>query len=222
MRFSAVSLLLVALRAWPSPISASNDTPPPAPVAVRGTRVCAQCHAAQANPQPTTSMAHAMETVAECVTLREHSLLTFKDGIYSYSIQRQGDSSIYSVSDGKDTLSAPIGWAFGLGMAGQTYVYQYNGDYYESRLSFYKELNGLDLTMGASRAKPRTIVEALGRRMSSREDVECFGCHSTAAVAENKLQANSLIAGVQCEHCHGSTADHLQAFKTGNMQNAVM
>jgi hypothetical protein len=86
----------------------------------RAVRECATCHPAQAKPQPGTSMAHALELPSECTILKAHSLLTFKDGKYSYKIERSGDRSIYSVTDGEQTITVPIGWALGLGSAGQT------------------------------------------------------------------------------------------------------
>ena len=44
------------------------------------------------------------------------------------------------------------------GQAGQTYVFERNGTYYESRVSFYNALRGLDLTMGAQ-TKAKNIEE---------------------------------------------------------------
>src|SRR5580692_11463519 len=88
------------------------------------TTTCATCHKQQALPQPDTSMAHAMELPADCTILREHPHLAFQAGRYSYSITRQGDQSIYSVTDGIATITVPIGWALGLGAAGQTYVFE--------------------------------------------------------------------------------------------------
>jgi len=97
-----------------------------------------------------------MELAPECNILKEHTLLTFTQGRYSYRIDRRGPESIYKVTDGRQTITVPIGWAFGLGSAGQTYVFQKDGEFYESRVSFYKELNGLDLTMGAA-IRPQQI-----------------------------------------------------------------
>src|SRR3954453_2890570 len=77
----------------------------------RSIRECATCHPAQAKPHPVTSMAHAMELPAECEILKSHPVLSFRSGSYSYRLERQGDMSIYSVSDGVQTISVPIGWA---------------------------------------------------------------------------------------------------------------
>ena len=39
----------------------------------RAVRQCASCHPAQAKPHPQTSMAHAMELVAECTIFKNSS-----------------------------------------------------------------------------------------------------------------------------------------------------
>jgi hypothetical protein len=181
----------------------------------RPVRECAACHPAQAKPAVETSMGHAMELVSECGVLKSHALMTFSANGYAYRIERKGEQSFYSVSDGKNTLTAPIGWAFGLGAAGQTYVIEKDGAYYESFVSYYKELDGLDLTMGDQNTHPTSLIEAMGRAMGEREKLACFNCHATNSVTAAKLTLNTMSAGVQCERCHGDSANHLAALKKG-------
>src|SRR3954469_8829436 len=188
----------------------------------RSIRECATCHPAQAKPHPTTSMAHAMELPAECDILESHPVLTFQAGSYSYRIERRGKQSIYSVTDGHQTISAPIGWAFGLGLAGQTYVYEYNGELYQSRVSYYKSLETLDITLGAQNTKPTNQIQAAGLLMTPDEKVQCFRCHATDAIDRKKLTLNALIPGVQCERCHGPTENHLKSVKVGDAKGAAM
>lgn len=188
----------------------------------RGLRSCAGCHPAQAKPQPATSMAHAMELTAECSILREHPLMTFTEGRYSYRIERKGEQSIYSISDGQQTRSFPIGWAFGQGFAGQTYVFETAGEYYQSRVSYYSSLDGLDLTLGAANIKPTTMEEAIGIRMAHQEGPQCFACHATNAVEAKQLVTQRLIAGLQCERCHGPSENHLKGLKLGDAKLAAM
>jgi len=188
----------------------------------QGAARCASCHRSQALTQPATSMARALETIAECEILREHPQLEFRQGSYAYKITRDGERSIYTVSDGKEALTLPVAWAFGLGSAGQTYVYQWNGTWYESRVSFYRAIGGLDLTLGAASLQPKTLEEAAGRRMSVRDATDCFGCHATNAVHEGKVQTDRLTPGVSCERCHGPAEKHANAAQTGDVQNAGM
>jgi cytochrome c554/c'-like protein len=188
----------------------------------RSARECATCHPAQARPHPETSMAHAMELPVECAILKDHPALTFRDGAYSYRIERRADTSVYKVTDGKQTVTAAIGWAFGLGNAGQTYVFEKDGTLYESRVSYYSAIDGLDLTVGATNLKPANIQDAAGRPLGRDSDSRCFGCHATNAVKQGKIDFEHLIPGVQCERCHGSTQNHLTAVKAGIAQTAAM
>jgi len=192
----------------------AGDTGPV--ISSRPARACATCHPAQAKPHPDTSMGHAMELVGECGVLKSHPVMTFSSKGFSYRIERKGDQSSYSVSDGKDTLTLPIGWAFGLGAAGQTYVLEKDGEFFESFVSYYRQIDGLDLTMGDQKFQPTTLMEAMGRPMGEREKVACFACHSTGSVTDRKLTLDSMTAGVQCERCHGDTTNHLAGLKKGD------
>jgi hypothetical protein len=183
--------------------------------ALAGSHACASCHQREYASQISTSMAHAMEPIAECSILEEHKMLTFREGIYSYRIERQGNQSVYTVTDGKSTITVALQYAFGLGKAGQTYVFEREGKMYESRVSFFKLLNGLDLTMGAANLKPRNLEEAAGRTMSRLEAEQCFGCHTTSALREAFRMPEALTPGVTCEHCHGSAVAHLDGFRQG-------
>jgi hypothetical protein len=167
-------------------------------------------------------MEHAMESVAECTVLRNHQLMTFDANGYSYRIERRGDQSLYSVTDGKQTLTIPIGWAFGLGAGGQTYVLEKDGVFYESFVSYYKVIDGLDITLGDQNLRPANLLEATGRALGQREKLACFKCHSTNGVDKLKLTLDTLIPGVQCERCHGDTTNHLAALKTGDMASFAM
>src|SRR5690348_14023607 len=188
----------------------------------RKVRECAACHPAQAKFHPETSMAHAMELVPEAAILQKHPLLTLEDGGYSYRIERKGDQSLYTVSNGHETLTVPIGWAFGLGRAGQTYVFQLNGEFYESRVSYYSALDGLDVTMGARNLKPTNLTQAAGRYMGRDEKTRCFGCHATNAHEGSQLTLDRMTAGVQCERCHGPTDHHLEGLRNGDAKLAKM
>jgi hypothetical protein len=141
--------------------------------------------------------------------------MTFRHGPYSFEIKRKNKESIYTVTDGRETVSLPVLYAFGQGKAGQTYVVRYEGALYESLVSFYKEVGGLDFTLGAPREIPTSIKQALGRRLSESEALSCFGCHSTGAIGGGKLQLDKLTHGIRCEACHGPGGQHVQAGKAG-------
>jgi hypothetical protein len=188
----------------------------------RDVRECAKCHASESRTYPATPMAHAAETVAECGILRSHPHLHLRLGRFDYSIDRKGDESIYTVSDGAGSISLPIKYALGLGEAGQTYVLQQNGAYYESFVSYYKAIDGLDITIGDQALKPSSLEDAAGRKIGPQEVALCFGCHTTNSIHNGTLAEDKLIPGVQCESCHGPTENHLAGLKSGNSQLFAM
>lgn len=178
-----------------------------------GNAACAECHT-EVKTQPTTPMGIALEPVAESRLLKRHKELTFQEGNYSHTIKRDGDRSIYTVSNGKDSVSLPILYAFGQGKAGQTYVLERNGNYIESRVSFYDGRNGLDLTLGAKPAVPTSLEAALGRILDTKSINDCFSCHATGAVNQGQLQLDKMTPGVNCEGCHGAGEKHVTLMKS--------
>jgi hypothetical protein len=163
-------------------------------------------------------MGIAMETVANSKVLAENPLMTFRSGPYSYEIKRKDKQSIYTVTDGKETISLPILYAFGQGKAGQTYVLQHEGAYIESLVSFYSEVKGLDFTIGAPRTVPESLTKAVGRRMSGNEVGNCFGCHSTGGINGGHLNTAKMIPGIRCEACHGPGGQHDAAVHAGELK----
>ncbi len=174
--------------------------------AARAFADCKSCHAAQA--LQTNAMSKAMEFVEQCGILRRAPDLRFEAGPYRYRIVRKGSQSIYEVTDGRSMVTAPIRWALGQGSAGQTYVFERGGQYYESRVSYFTALKGLALTIGTQNAAPKNIDEAAGRLMAANDAKECIACHATDAVRKNVLQPETLVPGVQCGRCHEGAERH--------------
>jgi hypothetical protein len=185
-------------------------------------QVCAGCHRDVTNRFHTTPMAQALVPVAACEILQRNPELTFRESGYESQITRDGERSVLTVKGGGETLTAPLLWAFGRGQAGQTYVFERDGVYYESRVSFYNALRGLDLTMGAQTIKTKNIEDAAGHRLGPRDALECFGCHSTGAVSGGRLHLETIVPGVGCESCHGPAAGHVAAVRAGDRAAAKM
>jgi Zn finger protein HypA/HybF involved in hydrogenase expression len=184
-----------------------------------GAQACAKCHAEESATQHATAMGRAAQTADVSEVLRSNQRLTFRSGRYAYEITRRGDQSFYTVTDGTDKVSEPILYSFGQGKAGQTYIFRHNNSLWETRVSFYKELKGLDWTMGYQLSLPASLDAALGRAISADEARECFSCHTTAAVAGAQLQLERLTPGVTCEACHGPGADHIAAMEAKDFKN---
>jgi hypothetical protein len=175
------------------------------PAAQNPANPCEKCHPNESRAQPATPMAHAAVRATDAEILKDHPLLRVATRGYTYVIRREAEQVTLSVSDGKKSFSAPIRWAFGCGSMGQTYVYEYDGAFYESHVSFYSALNGLDVTIGHRNSGPTQLEEASGRRLQKLEVVRCFGCHTTGAL-------DAFTPGVQCERCHQNAQQHARAF----------
>jgi hypothetical protein len=168
-------------------------------------------------------MAQALEAVEKSKVLKEHPLLSTSVGKYSYRIERRGNESEYTVTDGVNTVTLPIRWAMGASSAlGQTYILEKDGQLYESRVSWFRELSGLDQTMGYEGSPPADINDAAGRLLHQDEKIRCFGCHATNAVQARHLTFDKMTPGVQCEHCHQSTEEHLAALQLATCTKRIV
>jgi len=78
------------------------------------------------------------------------------------------------VTDGVSTLSVPVLYAFRQGKPTDN-VLQVNDRFYESRLSFYNDIQDL-ISRSGFRAKTGIAAEALGRPISNDETLQCFSC----------------------------------------------
>jgi hypothetical protein len=220
LRLSVVTLFLLLLAAvsWASSGlfggqgAAKRWHPRRAPANAEfvGDQTCAQCHKKTVAGHAGSAMGMAMEPVAESKVLIDNPSMTFRSGPYTYEIKRQGSQSSYTITDGKETVTLPVLYAFGQGKAGQTYVLQYEGAFYESLVSYYNEIKGLDFTIGAARTVPESLRAAVGRRLPENEVSNCFSCHSTGGIVAGKLDLEKMTPGIRCEACHGPGGRHVE------------
>ena len=160
-------------------------------------------------------MAHASTAAAESEILRSHDRLETLIGPYHYEIARTPEGTIYTARDATQSVSVPLAWAFGMGEVGQTYVYAQDGKWYESHMSYYTSIQGLDYSPGHQRTIPSSLGSALGRLFEIGEPRLCFGCHSTASTTRNQFDPSHQIPGVTCEACHGPGARHVAKMSLG-------
>jgi Cytochrome c554 and c-prime len=187
----------------------------PADTKFVGDQICAECHKNKVVLHAKSAMGMAMESVVDSKVLTENPAMTFRIGPFSYEIKRKDQQSFYTVTDGKESITLPILYVFGQGKAGQTYVLQYDGGFYESLVSFYNEIRGLDFTIGAPRGVPVSLKKALGRRLSNSEAGNCFSCHSTGVINGGQFDPEKLTPGIRCENCHGPGQLHVAASQKG-------
>jgi hypothetical protein len=218
----ALSCMVGALILWQTNASGQatlkqrwNPRRVPAGTVFVGDQACAECHTKLVTSHRQSGMAIALDPVADSPVLIQNPQLSFHIGPYTYEIKRNGKQSIYSVTDGSQTVTLPILYALGQGRMGQTYVLQRDGKFYESLVSYYAEPKSLDFTIGAQRTVPQSLDQAVGRLLSDHEVSNCFGCHTTGAVSGVKVQPDKLTPGIRCEACHGPGGQHIADVKAG-------
>ncbi len=168
---------------------------------------CVSCHQSRSQTQPQTPMGRAMALPGANPVLRDIPKLTVRKGPYTYNVETHNGESTYSVSDGSRTIPLAMHWNVGAGA--QTWVLEHNGRRYESAVSYYPSIPGLDFTTGDEDLKPQNLEDAIGREIFMPETKVCFGCHASNAVTKGKLTLEALRPGVTCEHCHTGTTSHL-------------
>ena len=185
-----------------------------------GNANCQRCHAGLFRSQRTTPMANAASPACDSRLLHRQTALALENGPYSYRLLSSDLGAMLSVTNGTETESAPLRWAFGSGELGQTYVYQRAGKWFESRVSLYTKPGQLDVTTGHGHLPPERLDDALGRAMKDAEAQRCFGCHTGVSTTSGHFEPKSAIPGVTCEACHGPGADHAKAMASGVATNS--
>ncbi len=187
-----------------------------------GPAVCAQCHAEKAASQKTTQMARTALPAAHSPLLRQFGHLSFDAGPYSFHIGVVAGKPYLLVSDGVRSVSRVLTWAFGTGDVGQSYLFELNGGFQESRASYFDTLKGLDFTPGrALTAPPPDIEEAMARPVPRSEVRHCFACHTTASTTSDGFDTRRLIPGITCEVCHGPGAKHATEMQAAQIAGTV-
>ncbi len=160
-------------------------------------------------------MGRASELPGNNPTLTDHPKMTFKSAGYTYTVETRNGQSRYTVSDGTNSITIPILWA--LGSQAQTWVLERNGKLFESQVSYYPSIKGLDITTGDDLWHPKNLEEAVGRPIGDEEAKVCFGCHTSGAVVDHKFNLAAAKPGVTCEHCHVGASAHFAGVVKGDM-----
>jgi hypothetical protein len=185
----------------------------PARAEYTGPDACTECHELKAETAQDTAMLHAATRASDSKSLRDHLNLPFQTGPFNYQLLTTPEKSSLTVGNATSSFSVDLLWALGSGHMGQTFIYQQNGRFYESRVSFYSATQALDITPGQQRTVPATLDNAAGRAIPPNETRLCFGCHTTASTTKNQFDPSASYPGVTCEACHGPGAQHIAAVR---------
>ena len=187
-----------------------------------GPATCGKCHEEKAATQRTTPMANTSAHVADSQVLASHARLTFQEGRLTFQISTEAGKSVYTISDGVNSVSKPLVWAFGDGHIGQSYLFEKDGTLEESRVSYFDRLKALDFTPSRKLSEQKDLESAMARPVVNEELVRCFGCHATASTINDKFAGEKVIPGIACEACHGPGRRHVAARGVENLQPAFI
>jgi hypothetical protein len=185
-----------------------------------GPAECAKCHPGKAAEQKNTPMARTTALVADSDILARRGRLTFQAGRITYQIAKSEGGSVYTVTDGTRTISAPLTWSFGDGHVGQSYIFERDGNFYESRVSYFDTLKAFDFTPGRKLTEPEDLEQAMARPVIGTELVRCFACHTTASTIKDRFERSRMIPGITCEACHGPGLNHATAEEMAYLQGS--
>lgn len=192
---------------WPTQAGASRSD-------YTGPEACRECHAQKFADQSTTAMRRTAFNANAAEALHAHPKLTFDVGPYHYLIETDDKHSLYTVTNGKETLSSPLLWAFGTPRVGQSYLFKRDdGHFYEARVTYFATMKALGFTPSRDLLSPKDVEQAMDRQVPAAEVSKCFSCHTTAAVIGDQFDEKHLIPGVTCEVCHGPGAKHVADMK---------
>lgn len=197
---------------WPRKAAPARDE-------YTGPAACVQCHSDLSRTQRDSAMARTSSTAGKSFGLTSFDQKKFDVGPFHYQLQRTAETITYCLSSGTQSISEPLGWAFGTEKIGQTYVYEKDGALYESAFSYFEGLHGFAQTPGINLVPlpdrvPDNLRRGAGRPLEKQTAEGCFTCHNTAAMTDGKLDPSHLIPSVTCEACHGPGARHVNAEKS--------
>jgi hypothetical protein len=199
---------------WPTRADAARDD-------YVGTARCAACHKQIAITQQKTPMAHAAWRASETEALRSNPRLSLSTPPFQTVITHDRGSVKYVVSGRGDSISGDLLWTIGDGVKGQTFMLNYLGTLFESQLSYFPSISGLDITPEHPRTPPEFPEAALGAPQTEKAAQQCFACHTTASSVRQQFDPDHATPGVTCEACHGPGARHVKAIEAKQLKTAA-
>jgi predicted CXXCH cytochrome family protein len=223
------SVVLLAVSCWlpRSRVSAFAHTQEQANLAAPRTNpdeACASCHKEIYETYERTPMARASGTAME--GLLQGDFFHIASGIRYKVFSRDGRawmsydridapqaSDERSVLDGEKELL----YFIGSGHRGRTYLYEEEGEWFETPINFYGKKQVWDMApnYGATKTMPAALPV----------DSNCLHCHASAVQvalpeARNRYPGQPFLqGGIGCSACHGDALKHLKAQGHGPIVN---
>ena len=199
---------------------------PKRPPHLVGHSKCAACHPEIAEEHALSGHSATFSLTSEWdLSDKLHGrMITSKNGEeYKYTSDSQGLAVALPKRFGNRLF--PLDYALGSGKHAVTFLtllQEPDGETIaiESAHTWFHSDDQLHPTPGQSSHIASRDVEFFGKIF--RQDVmrDCINCHTTSAVV-GVGKINNLVAGVQCERCHGPGSNHVTAAEAGDIESAV-
>lgn len=185
-----------------------------------GSKVCAECHPGEAARHSRSGHATTLRSTVGLALARRLNGRSVADPefpkvTWSYRIH-DGQFQIGREAQGRVDQWV-VDYVIGSGHHAATFVTMLDPKIpriMEHRLTYYGKRDALDLTPGHD-TKPRMMgLTIRGGEPPPRAARECFRCHATELSArgdDEGIDAETMIANVSCERCHGPGRDHVEA-----------
>jgi hypothetical protein len=208
MRPAALLLLLVgsvAAQSWSPEKFWQHES------AYAGAAACRPCHADIFKKQEASTHARTLRPLTEVAEFARGVPFQLHDRVGASDLRltrrEAGPVLLTSSRDGEE-LTIPLNWAFGAGTKAVTPVtMNEQGEYVESRISWFRSTQTFDLTPGARERKPQSFAETLGQKLNADDRRRCFGCHTSRSPSTDPVPARHEM-GIRCERCHGPGFEH--------------
>jgi mono/diheme cytochrome c family protein len=204
---------------WPTKLANTTDK-------FTGNAACAECHADIVKSQEQSEMARTLQPAKDGVVASYFGKSITVDG-FTYRFAKTPEAVSFNLTTAKPPVSETLLWAFGSGAISQVYLTpQHDGSFNESHFSYFKKINGFDVTPAQPKIRDllragnddQEMKNAVGRRVSAEESTRCFSCHAANVPAKGDLTA--VLPGVNCEACHGPGGNHSAAMRAGLAQGS--
>jgi hypothetical protein len=232
----ALVLLIVAgagfgwwsTRAGPDSRPAANPSGEIAAAELVGTQRCAECHVAEAAAHARSGHSRTFARTRDSAVAMQLCDRTVPpaDGYGQFTFQCDAEGLMVGLEGKFGGRLFPLDFAFGSGEHAVTFltlteaIDAENGVLgIEHRNTWYHAREDLGITPGQEEWVPEREIEQFGRSYHGETLRRCIDCHTTAFELVGARLEN-VVAGVQCEECHGPGREHVDAAVAGDLQAA--
>lgn len=180
--------------------------------AFAGSSACGGCHGDQVGVHP-SAMVRAGTLAADSHFITPGIRVPFQSHPLTYYLTAGAAGGLTLTTSGAHAAPQKLDWVMGDGVLGRTFLYQADGRWFQSEVTYYTTDHALDVTTGLSH-DPQNNLSTLGQVLTADETRRCFGCHTVHATTTAGFNPLHAEAGLGCEACHGPGQAHVTAART--------